>query len=371
MQLGLVVVVALAERLPEVGRIEGAGDLLVELAVREADVGPAPRVGAVLDHQAPVAAALLRLVDRGRHGGPVGPEERAEKIFVVGRAFGEARRAPLERVLAVDGERGVERERAGQLRLRQEQLLGLHARAHGGLLVVERALAEGDRRLCRLREQRVAPVHVVAAELQRRGRAADVEAREGERIQDLSRRAVNVAIGVVRIVAVLVERGDHRLEGVGCLDVPAIRGIGPGRGAHAQARALLVDEVQLGQQVEPVQDHVALVELVVADGTEHRHAGVRELHPVVDALHPPAGVVADFIVEAQLRVRIAGVDLEGLRLHRGCPAERRDQRGDASLGVGTQSARRTGTIHFVSFVWRGIPRCRCGRNGSRARGLYR
>ena len=67
---------------------------------------------------------------------------------------------------------------------------------------------------------------------------------------------------------------DQRRVRIGLAGV-AVGAVVPRRAADAHAVALLVDDVELGQQVDPLGDGVALVEAVVAFVGERRVADLR------------------------------------------------------------------------------------------------
>jgi hypothetical protein len=166
----------------------------------------------------------------------------------------------------------------------------------------------------------------VAAKLRRGGHLADVHGREGEGVQELTRRPGDVAARVGRVLAVGIPVGDGA---GGVVDLLAVGRVIPGRARDAHTGPFLVDDVELGEQVEAVEHHVAALELVVADGGQDRRTRVRQAHARVDLLRPPSGVVANLGVEANREVGIAGVDGESLC---GAAAQKRCQ-GEVCLHV--------------------------------------
>ena len=113
---------------------------------------------------------------------------------------------------------------------------------------------------------------------------AGVEVGEHERVEDLARRAGVEALGVGRVIVVVVarepaavgqrlaqrrERPDRRQVGhdqrrIAARVVAVVGVVVPAGGADAEAEHPLVDDVELGQEIQPVLHDVALVEAVRA-----------------------------------------------------------------------------------------------------------
>ncbi|MNQ74521.1 hypothetical protein D3C85_892800 [compost metagenome] len=272
---------------------------------------------------------------------------------VIGAGLGQACSVPLEEVLGTQGQFGVDGQGGGNLVARHEQLLGFGAGRGRRLGQVEGGLAVADRVRCA--EHGLAPEHVVLAKLEAQQRLfADFGVVEQEGIENLAGRAAVVALGVVaqmraakngrgwRVTAPsrnrrkLVVAVDERI-GIGAGIVIGL--VVPARGADAEAHAVLVDHVELGQQVDPVGDIGAgLAEVVVAvvavGGAEHALVGALGAHAIV---------VLDGVIESDSPVFATGIQFEGMG---GRQARYQDCRGQQAAPHGQDVV----TLHWMMHL---------------------
>ncbi|MNN23156.1 hypothetical protein D3C81_1365420 [compost metagenome] len=156
-------------------------------------------------------------------------------------------------------------------------------------------------------QQGLAPVDGVAAGTQAQLLLADIEPAEHEGIEDFTRRPLVVALGIVAqaqrrlAVAAQVVRGGDVLV----IEVARIGVVVPERSTDASTVLLFVDNVGLGEDVDPVGNGAVLVEVAIAVVVVRVGQDC-----LVLAIHTGTEVVTQRVVETQLQVFVAGIDLE-------------------------------------------------------------
>src|SRR5258708_3740143 len=181
---------------------------------------------------------------------------------------------------------------------------------HEALLQVERILRIRHRVHGATQEEALAPERGVLAGLDAHRHVARVEVREDERVEDLARRSLRVAlrIGAQRACDRKAIAQRVRRRGVGVVEA-AVRAVDPSGRAHARAEASLPHEVEFGQDVHPVGDEGVLGEVAVAVV----EVGIAEDLRIL-VLDTNAGVVAHGVVPTHREVGIGESDLEGAGL---------------------------------------------------------
>ena len=144
--------------------------------------------------------------------------------------------------------------------------------------------------------------------------SVDIGCAKDEGIEHLGLASVQLARGIGEFVVRHRQRvvGARRVVGVG----PVVGRVIPGRRADAQAEILAVDQVQFGEQIDPVGDEAAVPEVAVAvvaversgAGAAIRRGGDEFGEGVRAALGTDAGRVLNGVVPAQLDVGVAHID---------------------------------------------------------------
>ncbi|MNF77342.1 hypothetical protein D3C84_594840 [compost metagenome] len=231
---------------------------------------------------------------------------------IISAGLRQAGGIPVQEILGTNGQFGVDGEGHRNLVTWHEQFLSLGTGRRRQLGQVQAGLAVADR-VHRI-EQGLAPEHVVLTSLDaEQGLLADFGAVEHEGIENFTRRPVVIALGIVAQVraaitnvvvgdtgqAWVVENQPRGIaiavdERVGIRAGILIGLVIPTGGADAKTHVLFVNNVHLGQQVDPVGDVGARLAKVVIAVVVVRRAE----HALVGAFGTYAVVVLDGVVQA-------------------------------------------------------------------------
>ncbi|MNJ25778.1 hypothetical protein D3C77_202340 [compost metagenome] len=257
----------------------------------------------------------------------------------VAARFRHARGAPFKEVLRRKRPLGVDLQLRRNLVARQVQFLGLDPWQGQCLALVQGGLAVGDAVDGAGPEQRLAPVDGVTAQAGLEWHVAQVVLAEHEGIHPFGGRALIVAVGIATQPG---GRGAAGAQVVGggdavVVQVARIGGVVPECGTDPSAVLAFVDDVRLAEDIQAVVHQPVLVEVAVA---------VIVVRVRQDRLVLPFGthaqVVAQGVVPAQLKVVVAGIDLD---------------RSGAAAGDGAHGhdrcphGMRTGGMTLIRFVF--------------------